>query len=248
MLDNGILLFSKNFMKTKYDNNLLVGFFASISNFSREALQSIVKTIDLGEDDKLILHPRTSDNLIGAAIVSSKDNNTLMIDILNNIMLDFTHEFTTYDNPDNIDPIITENIITENLHRKVFPSIPKLIISSFILLVPLLSILIFVTIYITNTFQDFFTHVQLALILYTSMTLLLLTLAPNLISGFLAPDRRYALFNTLVIILVEVAFYAVAVDRLFAQITFANLPINFILSLASADFGLRLSSRKYLRK
>jgi len=248
MLDNGILLFSKNFIKIKYDNNLLVGFFASIANFSREALQNIVKTIDLGEDDKLILHPRTSDNLIGAAIVGSKDNNTLMIDILNNIMLDFIHEFTTYDNPDNIDPVITENIITENLHRKVFPSIPKLIISSFILLVPLLSILIFVTIYITNTFQDFFTHVQLALILYTSMTLLLLTLAPNLISGFLAPDRRYALFNTLVIILIEVAFYAVAVDRLFAQITFANLPINFILSLASAYFGLRLSSRKYLRK
>ena len=248
MLDNGILLFSKNFVKIKYDNNLLVGFFASIANFSREALKNIVKTVDLGQDDKLVLHPRTSDNLIGAAIVSSRDNNTLMIDILNNIMLDFTHEFTTYDNPDAIDPVITENIISENLHRKVFPSLPKLIITSLIILAPLLSIMILLTIYFTNTFQDFFLNVELALTLYTTMTLLLLTLVPNLISGYLAPDWRYAIFNTLVIILVEVAFYAVAVNRTFAQITLANLPIDFILSVASAYFGLRLSSRKYLRK
>ncbi|MFX1273767.1 MAG: hypothetical protein ACFFBP_11975 [Promethearchaeota archaeon] len=248
MLDNGILLFSKNFVEIKYDNNLLIGFFASIANFSREALKSVVKTVDLGEENKLVLHPRTKEKLLSAAIVSTTDNNSLIIDILNNLMLDFTHEFTSYDNPDNIDKMTAEKLVSDNLRRKIFPSIPKLILVSIALLTPLLSILIVLSIYITNTFQNLFEHVQPALILYTSITLLLLTLVPNLISGFLAPDRRYALFNTFVIIIIEVAVYIAFVERLFIQITLANLPINFILSLASAYFGLRLSSRKYLKK
>ena len=58
MQENGVLLYSKNFLKEKFDSNLLVGFFASIANFSREALNSVVKNMDLGEDNKLILQPR----------------------------------------------------------------------------------------------------------------------------------------------------------------------------------------------
>ncbi len=247
MLDNGILLFSKNFTEIKYDTNLLVGFFASIANFSREALQNIVKTIDLGLDDKLILHPLMGGNLIGAAIISEADDNQLMRNILNNILLDFTHEFTSYDNPDNIETAIIEKIVKENLHRKVLPSIPILIIASILILTPLLSILIFLSTYLTHYLEDLFINIPIALLLYSTINLLLLTIAPNVISGFLAHDIRYALFNTVVIVIVEMAVYIVSVDIYFVQITLANLPINFILSLASAYFGLSLSSRKYLR-
>ena len=100
--ENGILLYSKNFMKEKYDDNILIGFFSSITNFSREALGSIVKNIDLGENNKLIITAISDENLLGAAIVSSNDNNNLVTSILKDIVQDFIDTYSPYYDPDKI--------------------------------------------------------------------------------------------------------------------------------------------------
>ena len=87
MNENGILLYSKEFSREeKYDDNLLIGFFTSISNFSREALGTAVKNVNLGENNKLILVPHDDEGLLGAAIVSSNDNNELVTRIIKEIL------------------------------------------------------------------------------------------------------------------------------------------------------------------
>ena len=56
--ESGILLYSKEFSREEqYDDNLLIGLFTSIANFSREALGTAVKKVNLGENNKLILIP-----------------------------------------------------------------------------------------------------------------------------------------------------------------------------------------------
>lgn len=248
MQENGILLFSKEYASVRFDTNLLIGFFASIANFSREALHAAVRNVNLGEENKIIMHSNPKEGLIAAAIVSPMDNASLIHDILNNIILDFINEFPSFEDPERLDLMTIETIFKDNMRRKTFPSTLKLIGASVIILSPVMFVLIFVSTYLTNTLQELFQDFTYSLIIYTSLTLLLLTVIPNLISGFLAPNKKFALINTFIIVLLEVVFYVVSVERLFAQITLANLPVNFILSIASAYFGFSLSSRKYLKK
>ena len=126
---NGILLFSKNFIKTeKYDDSIFIGFFASIANFSREALDSIVEYIDLGHNNKLILYPQLKEKLLTAAIVSSIDDNDLISKILRNIAQDFIGEFGPDFNPNKINKEETEHIIEENLEGKISSTLLKRLI------------------------------------------------------------------------------------------------------------------------
>jgi hypothetical protein len=247
MQENGVLLYSKIFLKEKFDSNLLVGFFASIVNFSREALNSVVKNMDLGEDNKLILHPMSKEKLIAAAIVSSDDNNDLISKLLNNIVLDFINEVLIDDGVENIDTVKIEKLVKENLKRKNFPSQNKLIILSFIILIPLLLGILSISIFITNLFEEWFTLIETALILYSVINLLLLTILPNLISGLLTPSKKMVLINCLLIIILELVIYSFFVNQLFRQITIGNLPINLILSLAFAYMGQRISARRFLK-
>jgi len=247
MQENGVLLYSKVFLKEKFDSNLLVGFFASIVNFSREALNSIVKNMDLGEDNKLILHPMSKEKLIAAAIVSSDDNNDLISRLLNNIVLDFINEVLIDDSVENIDTVKIEKLVKENLKRKNFPSQNKLIILTFFILLPLLFAILAVSIFLTNLFEDWFTAIETALMLYSVINLLLLTIFPNLISGLLTPSKKMILVNSALIITIEIVVYSFFVNQLFRQITIANLPINLILSLAFAYMGQRISARRFLK-
>lgn len=247
MQENGVLLYSKNFVKEKFDSNLLVGFFASIANFSREALNSVVKNMDLGDENKLILQPMIKEKLITAAIVNSADNNDLINKILNNIVLDFINEVLDEESVENIDNVQVEKIVKENLKRKNFPSQNKLIILSFIILLPLLLAILSVSIFLTNLFEDWFTAIETALMLYSVINLLLLTIFPNLISGLLTPSKKMVLINSLLIITIEIVVYSFFVKQLFRQITIANLPINLILSLAFAYMGQRIAARRFLK-
>ncbi len=112
MDENGRLLYSKDFVREqKYDDNLLVGFFTSITNFSREALGTAVKNVDLGENNKLIIVPKQDERILGAAIVSSNDNNELVVKILKNILQEFIDSYSPdYD---------TEKIIQEEMEKNI---------------------------------------------------------------------------------------------------------------------------------
>ena len=95
MDEHGILLYSKQFIsEQQYDDNILIGFFTSIANFSREALGTAVKNVDLGENNKLILTPIEDEGLLGAAIVGSNDNNDLVTKIIRDIMQEFIDSYS----------------------------------------------------------------------------------------------------------------------------------------------------------
>ena len=248
MQENGVLLYSKNFKEEKFDSNILIGFFASIANFSREALNSVVRNMDLGDDNKLILQHIAKEKIIVAAIVSSTDNNDLINKIVKNILLDFVNELLIdEDNVENIDNFLVDEIVKENLKRKSFPSQHKLIIISFMILIPLLIGLLSISIVLTNEFGDWIINFAPALMLYSSINLLFLTAVPNLISGILSPSRKVVVMNSLIIMLLEVIAYLFLVDFLFRQIIMANLPINLILSLAFGFAGQRISARRFLK-
>lgn len=247
MQENGVLLYSQNFMKDKFDSNLLVGFFASIANFSREALNSVVKNMDLGEDNKLILQPMSKEKLLGAAIVGSTDNNELITEILNNIVLDFVNEILDEESVENIDSDKIDKIVKANLKRKTLPSQNKLIILTLITLIPLLLAILAIYTYLTNLFEDFLIGFAPTLMIYSVISLLFLTILPNLISGLLAPVRKIELFNSLLIITIELVVLSFLLNSiLLITMLIANIPINLIMSLAFAYMGQRISSRRFL--
>ncbi|MFX1567606.1 MAG: hypothetical protein ACFFCV_04470 [Promethearchaeota archaeon] len=258
--ENGILLYSKNFMKKKYDENILIGFFSSVSNFSREALGSVVKNVDLGDNNKLILVTHSEERLIGAAIVSDNDNNDLVALILRNILQDFIDTFSPYDNPEKIYSNEMEKIIDQNLRGKIMHS-PLIRISlSWLIVGPLSLILIFLsintTLFIYNFFNlnQFYTSDQLFtrfmpfLILLSTSNIIILFLLPNLILGFLAPNWKIALMNSFIYFVVTIIIYFFSAEPNFAYIVIGNLPLTIIFSLFFLFMGIRYSSKRFLRK
>jgi hypothetical protein len=156
MDENGIVLYSKNFMREKYDDNILVGFFASIANFSREALGSVIKNVDLGQNNKLILLPISEENLLGAVIVSSNDNNQLILTILKDILQDFIDAFAPDFDPEKIFEEEMEKIIQNNMKGKIMQS-PKIrFLFAWLITAPLSYLLIFLSIFATDFLYSVF--------------------------------------------------------------------------------------------
>jgi len=147
--EQGFLLYSKNFMKEQYDENILIGFFTSIANFSREALNSIVKNVDLGENNKLILFPIEEEKLLGATIVNSNDNNDLVSSILRGILLEFINLYAPDYDPEKIIQEDMEEVINNNLKGKTLSSPFWRIFLSWIIVGPISPFLIFLSIFAT---------------------------------------------------------------------------------------------------
>ncbi len=257
--ENGILLYSKNFMKRKYDENILIGFFSSVSNFSREALGSVVKNVDLGDNNKLILVTHSEERLIGATIVNASDNNDLVTIILSNIMQDFIDTFSPDYNPEKIFPNEMEKIIDQNLRGKIMHS-PFIRISlSWLIVGPLSYFLIFLsinaTLFIYNFFNlnrfytpdQLFTRFMPSLIALSTSNIVILFLLPNLILGFLAPNWKVALLNSFIYFVVTIGVYFFSAEPNFAYIIIGDLPLSLIFSLFFLFIGIRYSSRRFLR-
>ncbi len=114
-----------------------------------------------------------------------------------------------------------------------------------IILIPLLLTIISASVFLTNLFEDLFTEHDTTLMIYSVISLLFLTIVPNLVSGLLTPSKKMVLLNSLLIMSVEIVGYIFFVSLLFRRITIANLPINLILSLAFAYLGQRISARRF---
>ncbi|MFX1469142.1 MAG: hypothetical protein ACFFB8_10800 [Promethearchaeota archaeon] len=258
--ENGILLYSKNFIEKQYDQDILIGFFSSIANFSREALGTIVKNVDLGENNKLILvtHPRES--ILGAAVVEVSDNNTLVTSIVTNIIQDFIDSYSPDYDLESIFPDEVETIINNNLKGKIMQSpmirifISWLIVGSISYLLILLSIN--ATYFIYNyynlgqfiTQQQLFTRFMPILILLSTVNIIILFLPPNLIFGFLAPNWKIAVLNSFIFLGVTIALYFYSIEPYFAYIIIGHLPLTLIFSLFFLFIGLRYSSMKFLKR
>ena len=257
--ENGILLYSKNYMKKKYDQNILIGFFSSISNFSREALGTIVKNVDLGENNKLILVPISEERILGAAIVSDNDNNTLVRLILTNIMQDFIDAFSPDYDPDTIFPDDMERIINNNLKGKTMQSPRIRMLMSWLIAGPISYFLILLSINVTYFMYDsfginrLFTPEQLfrrfmpILILLSTANIIILFLLPNLVLGFLALNWKIAVLNSFIYLGITITLYFYSIAPNFAYIIIGHLPLTLIFSLFFLFIGKRYSSKKFLQ-
>ena len=258
--ENGILLYSKNLMEKKYDENILIGFFSSIANFSREALGSIVKNVDLGENNKLILVPNDEERILGATVVGASENNNLVTVILKNIMQDFIDSYSPEYDPKLIFPDEMEEIINNNLKGKVMHSPIIRILLSWLIVGPLSYLLIFLSINATlfifqyfnlNRFYNadqLFTTFMPILILLSTVNIIILFLPPNLILGFLSPNWKIALLNSFIFLGVTITLYFYSTEPNFAYIVVGQLPLTLIFSLFFLFIGIRYSSKMFLRR
>lgn len=255
----GFLLYSKNFMKEQYDENILIGFFTSVANFSREALNSIVKNVDLGENNKLILYPIDEENLLGAAIVNSNDNNDLVSSIIRDIMLEFVNLYAPDFNPEKIVQEDMEKVIDDNLRGKTLRSPFWRLFLSWIIVGPITPFLIFLSIFATMfiyetlnlnrllTPEQLFTRFMPALILLSTANIIVSFLLPNLILGYLSPNWKIALLNSLIHFSFAIALYSVSAEPNFVYIVLGQLPLTLIFSLFFMFLGTRLSSKRFLK-
>ena len=255
---NGILLFSKNFIKTeKYDDSIFIGFFASIANFSREALDSIVEYIDLGHDNKLIIYPQLKEKILAAAIVSSVDDNDLISKVLRNITQDFMGEFGPDFNPNKINKEETERIIAENLEGKISNTLLKRLIYSWILLIPLCILLNFINInsrefvfqylYLdqdTYTQEEIYTEVMPSMVWISLLVMLIVFILPNLISGYLVLNEKYAYLNSMIYLVLIVSIYFFTIESVFAYVIISYLPLVILMSIGFAYLGFRLAKKR----
>ena len=260
MDENGLLLYSKNFMEEQYEEDILIGFFASIANFSREALGSIVKNIDLGKNNKLILSPNPEQRLLGAAIVSSNDNNDLALDILKNIVHDFIDSYAPDYNVDQILEEDMEQIINSNMKNQVLRSPIRRLVLSWFLVTPLSPLLILlsitVTIFIYNIYdlnrfltpELLFIRFMPILVLLSTINIIILFLVPNMILGFLSPNWKIAVVNSFAFLAVTITLYFYSSEPNFAYIVIGNFPLSLIFSLFFLFIGIRYSSKKFLKK
>ena len=258
MDENGLLLYSKNFMKLQYDENILIGFFTSIANFSREALGGVVKNLNLGQNNKLILLPNMEETLLGAAIVGDNDNEDLISRILKNILQDFVD---TYSPEYEIEKILEEemqHIVDSNLSDNILHSPLKRLILSWIIVGPLTYPLILLSIYATNFFylildlnrflnQEFlFTRFLPALILLSIFNIMILYLIPNFVLGYLSPNWKIAFLSSIIYVGVSITVYFFSSEPNFAYIVISNLPLAVIFSLFFLFVGTRYSRKKFL--
>ncbi|MBY8982960.1 MAG: hypothetical protein KGD57_08430, partial [Candidatus Lokiarchaeota archaeon] len=205
---NGMLLYSKNFIEQQYDDNLLIGFFTSIENFSREALESIVKFVDLGEDNKLILEPKPEEKIFGAAIVSSKDNNLLISKIVNNILQDFIDDFSPNYELNRKSKVRVDEIVKENLKRRISPSLKIRLIETWLILGPLGLLLTFLNIMATEYFasslyyrffsmDDILMSIIPQVVLISLAELILVFGIANFISGYITLNLKVVGINSI---------------------------------------------------
>lgn len=261
MDENGRLLYSKNFEREqKYDDNLLIGFFTSITNFSREALGTAVKTVNLGENNKLIIFPKQDERLLGAVIVSSNDNNELVAKILKNILQEFIDSYSPdYDTEKIIQEEMEKNI-QSNLKGKVISSpITRVVITWLIngsLIYPLILLSIYATLFIFNAFNltrflygdDLFTKFFPALILLSTGNIIILFLFPNFLFGILSPNRIVAIANSIIHLVVTIILFAYSTEPVFAYIIIGHLPLTLVFSLFFLFVGIKFSSKWFLKK
>ena len=259
--EHGILLYSKEFVREQqYDDNILIGFFTSITNFSREALGTAVKNVNLGENNKLIITPIEDEGLLGAAIVGSNDNNELVRKIIRDVMQEFIDSYSPEYDQDKIINEEMEKTIQDVLGTKTIHSPILRITFSWMINAPFTILLIFasinLTLFIYMTFdlnqyitpEELFSKFFPALILLSTGNIVILFLFPNLVFGFFSPTRNTAIMNSIIHLVVTIILFAYSSEPAFGYIILGHLPLTLIFSLFFLFIGIRSSSKRFLKK
>ena len=261
MEQNGMLIYSKTFTKDKFDDDILIGFFASVANFSREALQSVIKDIELGQDNKIVLFENKAEKLLAVAIVNSTDNNDLLIDVLRNIMHDFIILFSPDYEPGKINRSEVENLIDVNVKKYTSLKLLHRIILSWIILIPI-SILITILNIMATSYYFQYTYLEERLytqeelinevipeaVLISTIVVLIVYVLPNLIQGYIILDRNLAYLNSMLYIIIILFAYFNSTEPLFFYVILYGLPWAVFTSIVFAHVGYRIGTRRKIVK
>ncbi len=256
---NGRLIYSKNFIQQEQDDNLLIGFFTSIVNFSREALESIIKFVDLGEGNKLILETKPEEEIFGAAIVSSRDNTALASKILNNILEDFLDDFSPDYNITAKNVNRVDIIIEINLKRKIAPSLKIRLIETWLILIPLGILLTYFNIMATEYFASslyfrFFSMDEILIsiipqvVLISLAELILVFGIANLIAGYFSLNLKLCAINSSLYFIYILTAYFIYVKPVLALIIITFFPFIIVASLVAFYVGHMLALQRKMLK
>jgi len=248
-------------MEVKFDHNILIGFFTSVANFSREALERMVKFVDLGRDEKLILHEVPDEELFSAAIVGTKDNDDLVHELLDKTLQEFIAEFGPYYNPEKVYSDRMDLLLDDILQGKTSYSLIKRFIVSWIVLGPLAVILTFAAIagteYFLGTFysgerlftqNEIFTRLMPQMAVFAFIILIIVFGITNLFSGYITLDLRIGILNSVIYIIVVIISYFYSVRPVFGFIVLAYSPLVFMISFGATYIGYRLAVKNKLLK
>ncbi|TFF99516.1 MAG: hypothetical protein EU541_04725 [Promethearchaeota archaeon] len=255
---NGEILYSKNFIEQEYEENLLIGFFNSVVNFSREALKSVVDFIDLGRESKAILELKPEEEIFGAIICSAKDNNSLVKKILKDILQGFIDEFSpnynleSRKNKDKVDEIFKRTMKGKGRY-----SILIRFIISWVLLIPLGGLLVFVNIWASEVFiftgeissfglERLITQTIPQIIIVLFLESVVLFGIPNFISGYVILHIKYSFINTLIYLILILLAITLSVRPILIYPILSFLPFVVISSLGGAYLGNEYGKTKRL--
>jgi hypothetical protein len=255
---NGEILYSKNFADQEYNENLLIGFFNSVVNFSREALKSVVDFIDLGRESKAILELKPDEEIFGAIICSAKDNSTLVKKILKDILQGFIDEFSpNYNLESRKSKEKVGKIFKRTMKGKGRYSLLIRIIISWVILIPLGGLLVFINIWASEFFiftgsltppgiNQLITRTIPQIIIVLFLESAILFALPNVISGYVLLNLKYSFINALIYFILVLVAILLSVRSILVYPILSFLPFVIISSLGGAYLGNEYGKTKRL--
>jgi hypothetical protein len=259
---NGTLLFSHDFTKEdRYDVNIMIGFLASLANFGREALKSIIHYMDLGDDNKLILVPFTEQEILAAGIVSSINDNQLISHVIKNILRDFISNYSPDYNPEEINKDTVLKNINENLEGKISFSLHNRILIVWILLIPISIALLYLNILAIDYFfeysnvkepiytqEDIFNRVLPRAAFIAFIELIIIFGVPNFLLGYFIINKIISFINSIIYFIVIITTYYYTLDPIFSLLIISSLPLTVMISFGAADIGYRIGIKQKIVK
>ena len=153
-----------------------------------------------------------------------------------------------------------DKIIESHMKGKILQS-PKIrMFLSWLIVAPLSYLLILLSISATafiyevlnlNRFlapDQLFTRFMPALILLSTANIIILFLLPNLILGYLSPNWKIATLSSFTYLTITITLYFYSTEPNFAYIIIGHLPLALIFTLFFLFIGIRLASKKFLKK
>jgi hypothetical protein len=253
---NGVQIFSHDFVEQTIDEQILAGFFASVANFSQEALQSLIDRIDIGDNKTLILYKAPKEKTIYAAIIPDKDDVILCQQVLSDFSDLFNAEFGSSYSPKNFTPtkvmeVFNRVVKPKIVSRNVFRSLGAFVISTATIgLIAYLILLFTEYFYIYMGLEagetismEINSNFIVYLLVIASICVFFLYTGPTFLFGFLTGQK---LFNRIAIIvilvLIELWFFYLR-DTLF-WVFGVYIPLALVLSVYCSDLGIKFANSR----
>ncbi len=257
--ENGVVLYSRNLKEGTMDDQVLVGFFSSITNFSKEALQSTIQQLDLGADTQLVLHYRPKEEIVIAAIADARDDVDKVKQILSTVITDFIDEYGA-----NVEESqVNATTLTESINQLLRQSTRKrgatmqfialdFMIALFLPLYFLMEAILpsLVTgffgpgVIVTTSFliTQFMPRIFLASVIYVFVTVPV----PAFVTGFIAGEKRRAWQNFMGFFIIALILLALILQTVLSMIALLYAPFSIVIGLVFSWIGVRMAEKRKL--